>query len=537
MSPPETSSSKTSNNNKTTSTSAKATSTSNQIATASAKSSSSTSATAAAAQPATTSTAGVPKEQLGKRKAIIKDLINKYNNTKPKPSIVDFFQEHIHYYYNFITYESFRKALYRHATKSNIGNGTAKVTKNRNVGKAIEGNITNLAIFPTVQNLNSNGSGGPPIRLIRWGILLGSSPEKAKPKWQALWHSGNGVVSAVAGLDSAGLVQTQKFIAECQLQVPYATLPQVVSTYDILLSRPDIDAVYIPLCTGDRKEWVIKAARLKKHVLCEKPCALNGKDLNEMIKVCRENNVQFMDGVMFMHSDRLIGVGNCLSSEDNVGEIKRVTSHFSLKVGPNYWKNENLADVKKEPFGCVGDLGWYCIRYTLWAMKYALPTNVSARFLTVRNKKKGDKANQIPTEFSCEMSFSKEKASASFYCSFLTELEQWVHISGEKGSVKMSDFVLPFAANNITFELSRASITSSDGVKLNVEENNRKLTIPEYSGNNMNSQEAKLFRAFNNIVLSGRIDPGWPDIALKTQKVLDACMKSAAENGKQIKVK
>ncbi len=66
-----------------------------------------------------------------------------------------------------------------------------------------------------------------------------------------------------------------------------------------------MDAVYIPLPTGLRQEWVVRAAEAGKHVICEKPCAVSAADLSEMISACRKNRVQFMDGVMFMHNPRL----------------------------------------------------------------------------------------------------------------------------------------------------------------------------------------------------------------------------------------
>ena len=72
-----------------------------------------------------------------------------------------------------------------------------------------------------------------------------------------------------------------------------------------MLAAKDVDALYIPLPTGLRKEWVIRAAQAGKHIVCEKPCAINAADLREMVDACRQHRVQFMDGVMFMHSRRL----------------------------------------------------------------------------------------------------------------------------------------------------------------------------------------------------------------------------------------
>jgi len=81
--------------------------------------------------------------------------------------------------------------------------------------------------------------------------------------------------------------------------------PLAYGSYEELLDATDVDAIYIPIPTGVRKEWVIRAAQAGKHVLCEKPCAVTVADLEEMIDACRRHRVQFMDGVMFMHSRRL----------------------------------------------------------------------------------------------------------------------------------------------------------------------------------------------------------------------------------------
>ncbi|HOV21854.1 MAG TPA: Gfo/Idh/MocA family oxidoreductase [Candidatus Ratteibacteria bacterium] len=61
-----------------------------------------------------------------------------------------------------------------------------------------------------------------------------------------------------------------------------------------ILKKPDIQIVDVCLPTFLHKEYVIKAAENKKDVICEKPIALTVEDANEMIKVCKENNVKFM---------------------------------------------------------------------------------------------------------------------------------------------------------------------------------------------------------------------------------------------------
>ncbi|HDN97871.1 MAG: hypothetical protein DRP67_02000 [Candidatus Omnitrophota bacterium] len=63
---------------------------------------------------------------------------------------------------------------------------------------------------------------------------------------------------------------------------------------DELLKREDITIIDICLPTFLHKEYVIKAAELKKDIICEKPIALTVEDADEMIKACKENRVRFM---------------------------------------------------------------------------------------------------------------------------------------------------------------------------------------------------------------------------------------------------
>jgi len=67
---------------------------------------------------------------------------------------------------------------------------------------------------------------------------------------------------------------------------------------DAILADPEIEAVYIASPVLCHKEQAIKAAKAKKHILIEKPLAFNIEDGEEVLKVCRENNVKIAAGFM-----------------------------------------------------------------------------------------------------------------------------------------------------------------------------------------------------------------------------------------------
>src|ERR1700722_5213259 len=138
------------------------------------------------------------------------------------------------------------------------------------------------------------------MKKIRFGFL--STANIGRKNWNSIHASGNSIVTAVASRD---LARSHNFIAEMQAETPFEATPAALGSYQELIKSPNMDAVYIPLPTGLRKEWVLRAAAAGKHVICEKPCGVNAADVREMIAACKKHRVQFMDGVMFMHNPRM----------------------------------------------------------------------------------------------------------------------------------------------------------------------------------------------------------------------------------------
>jgi predicted dehydrogenase len=357
---------------------------------------------------------------------------------------------------------------------------------------------------------------------LRWGIL--GAANIARKNWRAIANTGNGTVVAVA---SRELTRSRKFIADCQAEAPMATPPRALGSYEELIAAPDLDAVYIPLPTGLRKEWVIRAAEAGKHIVCEKPCAPTVVDLREMLDACRRHRVQFLDGVMFMHSRRLASMKEAITGENGIGPLKRIESTFSFPSDSDFFRSNIRAHSALEPLGCLGDLGWYCVRFTLWAMEGRLPRQVTGRLLTELGR--ADSPSPVPAEFSGELLFDGG-VSASFYCSFITALQQWAHVIGTEGSLRVDDFVLPFSGSEMAFEVGQADFQAR-GCDFKMEKGTRRVTVPEHSHGHATAQETNLFRSFADQVRSGRLNDVWPDLALKTQQVANACLESALAGG------
>ncbi len=309
-------------------------------------------------------------------------------------------------------------------------------------------------------------------RLLRWGIL--GTANIAQKNWKAIRNSGNGIIMAVA---SRNMDRSRRFIETCQAQTPFEQAPRALGSYEELLAARDVDAVYVPVPTGIRADWVIRAAEAGKHVVCEKPCATSVAELTQMLDACRLKQVQFMDGVMFMHSRRLKRMSEVLNDGKTVGAIRRVTSAFSFRADEEFFASNIRAFSELEPHGCLGDLGWYCIRLSLWAMNWKLPQRVTAQVLS--QFKHQDSKSPVPTEFSAELCF-EDGVNSSFYCSFLTENEQWAMVSGTRGHLWVPDFVLPFSGEQVTFETG-SPVFNMHGCDFEMQPHRRQWSVEESS--------------------------------------------------------
>jgi predicted dehydrogenase len=350
---------------------------------------------------------------------------------------------------------------------------------------------------------------------LRFGIL--STARIGRQNWKAILNSGNAAVTAVASRDAD---RSREFIRECQHEFPFAAEPAALGSYEELIASSDVDAVYIPLPTGLRKEWVLRAAAAGKHVVCEKPCGVNFTDVQEMTDACRGHRVQFMDGVMFMHNPRLLKVREVLNDGKSVGPVRRISSAFSFLGTGGFSDNNIRVDGRLEPTGCLGDLGWYCIRFTLWALKWQLPHTVTGRIL-LQSEPVGGRL-PAPTDFSAELVFDGG-VSAGFYCSFLSALQQWAFVSGRDGWLQVPDFVHPFNGHEPAFEVNRTEIRVPTAAGAQAP---TPAADPAELGH-ATAQNTVMFRNFANQVFSGKLNEEWPLWALKTQKVLDACFESA----------
>lgn len=220
-----------------------------------------------------------------------------------------------------------------------------------------------------------------------------------------------------------------------------------------------------------------------------------------------------------------------LEDGNSIGTIRHISTQFCF-AAPDEWFDTNIrASSGLEPAGCLGDLGWYTIRMALWTMNMQMPTEVRGRI--IEGIRRPDSTEDVPVEFVGDLQFSGG-ATASFFNSFRVHNLQSATICGQKGSLHVNDFVLPFFGGELDFEVSRHQFVV-DGCRFNMERHRRQVGVHEVSNNAPSAQETRLFRKFSDLALSGHPDSVWPEITLKTQLVMDAALKSAQNGGGPVK--
>ncbi len=159
----------------------------------------------------------------------------------------------------------------------------------------------------------------------------------------ALLEAKNAVPYAIASTNPEKLIEAQ---ADFPFQKAY-------DNYDSLLADPNVDVVYIPLPNSLHKEWTIKAARAKKHVLCEKPMALTEADCLEMIAACRENGVKLMEAFMYRFTLKTAKLKELLDAKV-IGDVKHIhsTFRFVMRPGPNIRLDPALGGGSLWDVGC-----------------------------------------------------------------------------------------------------------------------------------------------------------------------------------------
>ncbi|CAN1529694.1 Gfo/Idh/MocA family protein [Limnohabitans sp. B9-3] len=130
---------------------------------------------------------------------------------------------------------------------------------------------------------------------------------------------------AIHAVASRDLAKAQAFAQQFQIARAHGS-------YDALLADNALDAVYVPLPNSLHAEWAIRAMQAGKHVLCEKPLALNLSEVTRMYEVARQHGVMLLESYPYWFQPQTRDMLACLSL-DKIGEVRSMQASFGFSVG------------------------------------------------------------------------------------------------------------------------------------------------------------------------------------------------------------
>lgn len=229
-------------------------------------------------------------------------------------------------------------------------------------------------------------------------------------------------------------------------------IARAYGSYEALLEDPDIDAVYIPLPHSMHVEWAVKAAEAKKHVLVEKPIALDGAGVHTLQSAARKHDVVITEAFMYRHHPLVAKVRE-LARDGTIGRLQGVRGTFSFVL-------DRPADTRFDPEyggGSLWDVGCYPVSFAR--------TIVGARPLSVQAAANWSPA-RIDLSLFGQILFPDDVVAhvhSSFESPFKTEME----IIGSEGRLLVRHPFKPDTTETIEVMKANESYTVSvDGPAL-----------------------------------------------------------------------
>lgn len=321
--------------------------------------------------------------------------------------------------------------------------------------------------------------------MFRWGVLSTAliARDHVIP---AIQQSGNGIVTAIAS----------RHAARARENADRFGIPHAYGSYAELLASAEVDGVYIPLPTSQHVEWAIRAADAGKHVLVEKPLALDAAAIAPVITARDRNRVLVGEAFMVTYHPQWLKVRDLLR-EGAIGTLRHVQGAFSYyNVDPDDMRNRLELGG-----GGLPDIGVY-------------PT-VTTRFATgreprrVRARIRRDPA--FGTDVYAVLAAEFHEFDLTFYISTQLADRQAMVFHGDKGFVEVAS---PFNAG--LYDDQRVTLHDAE---------HRRATTFRFPGTQQYRLQVEAFvRAAR-----GEAEPVFTlEQSVLNQKVVDAYFRAAA---------
>lgn len=318
---------------------------------------------------------------------------------------------------------------------------------------------------------------------LRWGIMgcAGIAKGSVIPGIQ---QSATGEVTAIASRDESKAKETAEKM----------NIPKAYGSYEALLADNSIDAVYIPLPNHLHMEWTIRAAEAGKHVLCEKPIALNAQEAGKMVDVCDKAGVKLAEAFMYRYHPRYDRIKDIIKSGE-IGDIRGIHGTFTFN---NAGDRNNVRYKQFMGGGSIYDVGCY----PLSAARLILGTEPEAATVQAFLSPEHDYVDMMASglvEF-------PGNVGLTFDCAMWAAFRNTLEILGTDGRIEIPE---AFLGKPNFFVITKEGRREEEQPQLNP----YSLQADEFADSIMNNKPLRF----------------QPTDAVNNMRVIDACLKSARE--------
>ncbi|MEQ9442252.1 MAG: Gfo/Idh/MocA family oxidoreductase [Cyclobacteriaceae bacterium] len=272
-------------------------------------------------------------------------------------------------------------------------------------------------------------------------------------------------------------------------------------TFDQIADNDDIDIIYVVLPNSMHAEYTIRAAEAGKHVICEKPMAINAEECQQMIDACEKAGVKLSIGYRLHfepHNQKIMQ----MAKEQPMGEINFVRCGAGYRMGDNWdqWRlKKDLAGT-----GALGNMGVYAIQGALYAVGEN-PIYVRAQEFKTMPKKFAEVDETVTFQFefpsgavaNCETSHN---ASMNY-----------LFVSADQGWAELDPFS-PYGG---------IKGTTSEGA----------MQLPQVN------QQARQMDDFASRIINDEKTPVPGEMGMRDVQILDGILRSIKAGGEKIQLK
>jgi len=211
-------------------------------------------------------------------------------------------------------------------------------------------------------------------------------------------------------------------------------IERAYGSYESLLADPDIEVIYNSLPNHLHAEWTIKAVEAGKHVLCEKPIALNVDEVDAIKSAAHEHGRVVAEAFMYRHHPQTLKVQE-LVKNGSLGTLKLIRGSFSFFL-------DREGDVRLNPEwggGSIWDVGCYPISYARTVVGES-PLEVFGWQVTGKTG--------IDDTFVGQMKFEND-VHAQFDSSFVIPFHAFMEIVGSEATLSIPKPFKPYVNEQI----------------------------------------------------------------------------------------